>query len=230
MAKSKITLCVILVLCIYPGFAKTHFDSLFFKVEGQVIHAETKQPIKASIIFQSVPYGSKMGVVKGSAYSFVITKGESYTIVAKAEGFIPGSEKVVYNEIDNTGHIIKNIELSPKKEDNTIRLERLIFAQGKYEISTASYDELDKLAAMLKENDMMVIQLEGHTDFKGNPRQNMKLSQQRVIAVKKYLTNKGIEKKRIKTKAFGGTQPISKNRDPESIKKNRRVEVRILEN
>ena len=76
----------------------------------------------------------------------------------------------------------------------------------------------------------MVIQLEGHTDYQGNSKDNMKLSKERVDAVKKYLEGKGISGSRIKTKAFGGTQPISKDDTAEAHRLNRRVELRILSN
>jgi outer membrane protein OmpA-like peptidoglycan-associated protein len=74
----------------------------------------------------------------------------------------------------------------------------------------------------------MIIQLEGHTDFAGNPQANMALSQARVESVKKYLTKGGIDKNRILTKAFGGTKPLSEERTPEAMSQNRRVEVRII--
>jgi outer membrane protein OmpA-like peptidoglycan-associated protein len=52
----------------------------------------------------------------------------------------------------------------------------------------------------------------------------------RVDAVKKYLVEKDIQKARIKTKAFGGSQPLSRDNTPEAHRLNRRVELRILEN
>jgi outer membrane protein OmpA-like peptidoglycan-associated protein len=76
----------------------------------------------------------------------------------------------------------------------------------------------------------MIIQLEGHTDFRGDPKENMKLSQERVDAVKTYLISKGVNKTKVKTKAFGGTQPISRENTEEAHTINRRVEARILEN
>lgn len=76
----------------------------------------------------------------------------------------------------------------------------------------------------------MVIQLEGHTDYLGDPAKNMKLSEQRVEAVRSYLVSKGIHKNRIKLKAFGGTMPLSRDNTPEGHRLNRRVEMRILKN
>jgi OOP family OmpA-OmpF porin len=100
--------------------------------------------------------------------------------------------------------------------------------QGKSVINPESYPELDEIVAMMKLNTKIEIQLEGHTDSQGNEKANFELSQDRVDAVKKYLTSKGIAKDRVKTKAFGGTQPISKDKTEEGRSLNRRVEMRIL--
>jgi outer membrane protein OmpA-like peptidoglycan-associated protein len=76
----------------------------------------------------------------------------------------------------------------------------------------------------------MVIQLEGHTDIGGDPKESLKLSQERVDAVKSYIVSKGINKNKIKTKAFGGTMPLSRENTEQAHKMNRRVVLRILKN
>ena len=111
-----------------------------------------------------------------------------------------------------------------------MRLENLIFEVGKSKIDPGSYPELDIVVNMMKENKDMVIQLEGHTDYQGDAKENLKLSQYRVDAVRNYIVSKSINKLRIKTKAFGGAQPLSKDNTPEAHRLNRRVEVRVLEN
>ena len=100
----------------------------------------------------------------------------------------------------------------------------------KSKINEESYSELDVVVDMMQENPMMVIQLEGHTDYQGDAKDNIKLSQERVESVKRYIVSKGIAKSRIKTKAFGGTMPLSRDNTPEAHRLNRRVELRILEN
>ena len=107
-------------------------------------------------------------------------------------------------------------------------LRLLIFAQGKAVIVPKSYPELDELVQMMKENTKIEIQLEGHTDNTGSPKANLELSQKRVDAVKKYIVEKGISKNRVKTKAFGGSQPLRNEMTPEAKAANRRVEMRIL--
>ncbi|MEL7003520.1 MAG: OmpA family protein [Bacteroidota bacterium] len=202
------------------------------EIIGFVVNSINKEPITANITYESLPYGDIVGIFKGSNFTFRIEDGSDYSIRVNAQGF-DTHNGVIKNEWEKGNKIQKVvIELLPSgtKKEQIIRLEELIFAVRSDVITEKSHDELDEIVAMLSTNKAMKIQLEGHTDWQGNPKQNLKLSERRVNAVKNYIVDKGISKKRIKTKAYGGTQPLSRARDAESRKKNRRVEVRILTN
>lgn len=196
-------------------------------VNGKIVDKFSGEPIVGKIYYESLPYGSKIGVFRADEFSFKLENGAEYSVKVEANGYATFYGKAKKEDANN-GYVEMVVEMTPKGGNQLIRLDRLIFALGKDEITSVSHDELDELAAMLTDNGEMIIQLEGHTDFRGNAKQNMQLSERRVIAVRDYLVKKGIKKKRIKTKAFGGTQPLSRSNDEESRSKNRRVEVRIL--
>lgn len=204
--------------------------------EGRILNAETKELVQAKIIYQSLPYGSKVGSANGSAFSFPLLDGEKYSISVQAEGFEPVKFLLDPREANAEKKLIKDIELKKGSAPpvhavgHVMRLENLIFQQSKARIEPESYTELDVLVDMLKANTKMVIQLEGHTDYLGPVKQNLALSEKRVIAVKDYLISKGIQKARVKTKAFGGSKPLSREDTPEAHAANRRVEVRVLQN
>jgi outer membrane protein OmpA-like peptidoglycan-associated protein len=213
-------------------------DSLIY-AEGKIYNATTKEPIQANLTYHSLPYGNKVGVINNAtAYSFPMFDGEKYTITVEAMGFAPVKYMLDPAEANAERRVIKHIELSsgtgapdPRHVvGHVMRLDNLIFQVGKAKVSPDSYGELDLLVDMMTQSPKMVIQLEGHTDYQGDPKENMKLSQMRVDAVKSYLVSKSIKKDRVKTKAFGGTQPLSRDNTPEAHRLNRRVEVRILEN
>lgn len=204
-------------------------DTTTIAVVGKVIDENTKEPVEAKIKYESLPYGSKIGVFSGSEFNFSMLDGKDYIFKVEAEGYAPYMETIKADSASN-GEINKLVALKPNGINQLIRLEKLIFALGKATITQESYQELDELVAMLQNNPNMEIQLEGHTDARGNAKLNMKLSEDRVDAVKNYLVGKGIDKRRIKTKAFGGTKPLSRGDDAESRRMNRRVEVRILSN
>jgi OOP family OmpA-OmpF porin len=219
----------------FSGFAQT--DSLVV-AEGKVIHATTKEPISARITYQSLPYGNKIGVINNSVYSFPMFDGEKYSITVEAHGFAPAKYMLDPAQANEEHKVLKDIELSDGTATadrehvvgQVMRLNNLIFEVGKSKIDPESYTELDLLANMMIENPKLVIQLEGHTDYLGNAKENLKLSQQRVESIRAYLIDKAINKLRIKTKAFGGLQPLSRDNTPEAHRLNRRVEVRILAN
>jgi OmpA-OmpF porin, OOP family len=193
---------------------------------GKITDARTSKGVKASIRYSSIPTGSITGRFNDSTFSFPMFGTAKYQITAEADGYNPRTVIVDPKAFKDQKQIQRDIVLSPKGE--TIRLNHLIFAQGKATIQSESFEELDEVVQMMKENTRMEIQLEGHTDNQGSPKANMELSEKRVEAVKKYIVSKGIQKDRIKTKAFGGTQPLKNEMTQEARALNRRVEMRIL--
>ncbi|MGC1240618.1 MAG: OmpA family protein [Chryseosolibacter sp.] len=193
---------------------------------GKVLDATTQKGIEANIHYSSIPTGSIYGRFIDSTFTFPIFGVVKYQITAVAEGYNPRTVILDPHEVNDVKTVIRNILLTPAGE--AIRLNNLIFSQGKAHIEPQSYEELDEVVEMMKDNEQIVIQLEGHTDNLGDARANMKLSQSRVDAVKKYLVSKGVSKVRVKTKAFGGTQLLTNDTTPAARNANRRVEVRIL--
>jgi outer membrane protein OmpA-like peptidoglycan-associated protein len=194
-------------------------------VRGKVKQAISGKGIISTIVYKSYPTGSLTGSFNDSTFSFLIYGSSKYVITAEAPGHISNTILVLPATAKN-GAIEIDIELTPSEQ--TIRLQHLIFDMSRALIKPESYPELDQLVAFMKTNPKIKIQLEGHTDNQGKVNANFKLSQDRVDEVKKYLTKSGIAKDRIRTKAFGGTQPLSTENSEAARAMNRRVEMRIL--
>lgn len=209
-------------------------DSLIY-AEGSILNAATKEPVSARVTYQSLPYGNKLGTLNNNSYSFPMFDNEKYSIVVEAPGFTTAKYMLDPAEANADKKVIRHIELVTgeiKKHEvgHVMRLDNVIFPVGRSKINEDSFSELNLVVDMMKENNTMVIQLEGHTDYQGNPKDNLKLSKARVESVKGYLTSHGVHKTRVKTKAFGGTMPLSRDNTPEAHRLNRRVELRILQN
>ncbi|MDN5216534.1 OmpA family protein [Fulvivirgaceae bacterium BMA12] len=200
---------------------------------GKVLDEQTREPVQAQLRFHRLPHGGNVGVSKvknqEGDYKLTLMKSYQYTITLTAEGYISKKEIVDTHDPDELDNIARDFFMVPTGIGQTLRLKSLIFEQSKTKITPGSYTELNELVEIMKKNPRMVIQLEGHTDYKGPASLNMKLSQSRVEAVKDYLMLKGIKSKKIKLKAFGGSKPISRDTDDEKRSVNRRVEVRILD-
>lgn len=233
MAMKFLKLCF-LFLTVAINALSQETDTLTY-AEGEIVNAETKQPIAARIVYKSLPYGNRIGIINGSEYSFAMFDNDKYSIEVIAAGYAPAKYMLDPGEANAMGKLIKDIELVTGQPiahapGQVMLLSNLIFEVAKSKITPESYPELDIVVGMMRENEGMIIQLEGHTDYQGNPGENMKLSKQRVSAVKDYLVSKGIKKSRIHTKAFGATQPLSRDNTPAAHRMNRRVELRILDN
>ncbi len=240
--KKPILFILTLITFVYTaaGQAPPGMDTLIY-AEGKIINAATKEPIAARISYQSLPYGSKVGFLSGNSFSFPLYDNEKYSILVEANGFAPSKYMLDPASANGERRVIRDIELGLPASAAThaetthsvgkvMRLDNLIFQVGNALISIESYPELDQVAKMLHDNPQMIIQLEGHTDIKGDPKKNMELSKQRVEAVRSYLLTKGVTKAKVKTKAYGGTMPLSRENSEEAHKLNRRVEVRVLQN
>lgn len=108
----------------------------------------------------------------------------------------------------------------------------IYFDSGKNKIKPEGITELEKAAAMIKENPDAVVKIQGHADntrvVYSKFRNNWLLSQARAEAVKKYLVeNLGVSADIIKENVgFGEYKPAASN-DKNSKWENRRAEVLI---
>ena len=66
--------------------------------------------------------------------------------------------------------------------------------------------------------------IEGHTDNRGDPAMNMKLSDGRAASVKTWLEQHGVEQGRLESHGYGLEKPIADNNTNEGRAANRRVE------
>ena len=113
------------------------------------------------------------------------------------------------------------------KEALVMASEHLEFENDKSIILKKSYGDLEALTNLLLIREELNISLSGHTDNNGTEAYNMRLSENRVKAVKTFLIANGIDGNRIKTSHFGESKPISDNKTEEGRSKNRRVEMGV---
>ncbi len=153
---------------------------------------------------------------------------ELYRLTANQKGYFPITEEINLTNESNFRIIRKNILMLRIKEGQKIRLSQIMFSQSSADVEKSSQPEMERIVKMMTDYPNMEILLEGHTDNVGDWQKNVKLSEDRVLAVKKFLNSLGIDMKRIQTKAWGPANPISSNLTEETRQWNRRVEFTIL--
>jgi len=225
-----ILVILLIVSAVIQGIAQP--DSLV-TFNGVLVNSRNGTPLaNTAVVYKKLPYESEMGnLVTDSEGKFTayFRAREQYSLLIEKDGFIKLAEIIKPLEGASADLIVeRTFNIHEGGVGSVLELTSLKFSRSEAIILDESFPELDNLAQMLKDAPTLEIQLEGHTDYIGNSTVNVNLSQRRVDAVKKYLTDKGVVAERIKTKAFGGSQPLVRSTSSQARAKNRRVEVRIL--
>ena len=112
-------------------------------------------------------------------------------------------------------------------EEATVH-EGINFETGTADLTDCSRRELESIYLTLVKNPEMKIEIAGHTDITGSRAFNVRLSEDRAKSVVNYLVARGIAADRLSSKGYGCDYPIADNETPEGRAKNRRVEIRSI--
>lgn len=118
------------------------------------------------------------------------------------------------------------IPVEKKSDNDTIRYS-IYFETGESFLGTASFEVMDKVLTILKNNDSYTCTLYGHADIEGTADKNLLLSRRRAEVAKNYLQSYGVTPDRISTFYMGDSKqtPIYQN---ELKWMNRRVEIVLI--
>jgi len=169
--------------------------------------------------------------VTNSNGQFKIQLPEGSTYLVKIKGISARQKYQVFSVPELADNrVYRASQFTIKYDPPTVyTLDNVYFGSNKASLREASYKELDELVKYLKRRKHIRVEIAGHTDNVGSKEDNLKLSRRRADRVKRYLVNQGIEAGRIEAKGYGEGQPVAGNNTPEGRQKNRRTEVRILE-
>ena len=128
------------------------------------------------------------------------------------------------------------VDLQVKETDTEVRIELaadVLFEFDKATLLPKAEDTLKKAAGFVRERAAGVVQIEGHTDAKGDDAYNQRLSERRADAVRQWFVRNGLRDVRFSSRGLGETKPVAANAkpdgsdDPDGRQKNRRVEIVI---
>lgn len=118
----------------------------------------------------------------------------------------------------------KQIETIPQELESSIQ-----FRTASYTIEQHFLPQLDLLAQNLKLSKNMQVSLSGFADRRGDSVYNQALSEQRVLSVKNYLVDKGVDSKQVLTNSYGESTPVTATQNLESDFFDRRVLLQVSE-
>ena len=155
--------------------------------------------------------------------TFHIPREETYTILCESVTgpFECGTTPYV-SPTASTGGIMVVFD------DTRVELKGVNFKAGSAELEPESIEILDAAVAGIKKNPQARIEIQGHTSSEGDDQFNQTLSEQRAYTVFLYMVDKGIDRGRLSASGYGSSQPKASNSTEAGRKKNRRIELRVL--
>lgn len=199
--------------------------ALVFAFTLQACAGATHQESKTKT---GVLVGAGTGAVAGQA----IGKSTEGTLIGAAIGAVVGGfagnrigaymdqqEQALRNAVSSTE--VASIQRNQDVLVATFKSDYL-FDFDSSTLKPGAYSEINRVANVLSQYHNTTIRVEGHTDSRGSEQYNQRLSERRAEAVKRALTQRGINPARIHTVGYGESQPVSS-----SDAANRRVVVVI---
>jgi OmpA-OmpF porin, OOP family len=214
-----------------PNFFKPEAVVL---VKGKVLDKKTGKPLYADIKYYDLASNVEVGIAntdpKTGEYNIILPSGKLYSFLGEKGSYYSVSENLDTKDLKEYKEIVKDLYLTPIEKGATIRLNNIFFETASYTLKKESFNELDRLVKILKDNPGIKIEIGGHTDDVGQDANNLDLSNKRANAVMEYVAAKGIDKLRMQSKGYGETKFLVENTNDENRAINRRVEFTVLEN
>ncbi len=171
---------------------------------------------------------------KNGNYKSSVEAGQEYFIIIKKKDWL-GTSTDVSTVGMTTSQEIKKISYLTKEPKDPIHIPNIQYEFDKSVILESSKIAIDTTVfALMLANPLVIVEIQSHTDSKGNELYNLKLSQKRAESVVNYLVSKGINEKRLVPKGYGETKHIAPNENPDNTDnpegraKNRRTDFKII--
>jgi outer membrane protein OmpA-like peptidoglycan-associated protein len=197
--------------------------------------------------------GSGAGAAVGAAAGQAIGRDTSSTLIGAAIGAAVGGlaggaiGRYMDNQEASMRQALANVEGASIQRDKEVLAQAgrdstqksvdvltvtfksdYLFAVNSSTILPGAYDELNRVANVLRQYPETNIQIAGHTDSTGSVDTNQRLSERRAEAVKNALAGMGVNPSRLAMIGYGEGKPIASNNTEAGRQQNRRVEVRII--
>ncbi len=236
--KSTLSLLAVSMLmlsgCATKDYVHEYVQSQMKPVAGQVATVEGRAGMLEGRM------GKAESGIQGNLGAIAETNRRVDGTVAELKGH---AERIARNEAD-LASLSKTAREALERADAAGRLaqgklvhevvmsdETLKFGSDKARLGKDAEAALDVFAAKLKgENRNVFIEIQGHTDSRGDAALNLKLGEARAEAVRRYLNIKGgIPLHRMSVISYGETAPVADNKVRAGRQQNRRVVLVVIQ-
>ena len=196
-----------------------------------VYDAETKTPMKSSVEIIDLATGkvmiSSFTYTKTGEFFTCLPANANYAVNVSKEGYLFHSENFALDEQSALQALELDIPLQRLNKGSKIVLNNIFFDTDAYSLKDESEVELNTLVNFMRNNAILKVEIEGHTDNVGTETHNTMLSTNRAKAVYDFLVDNGIDANRMTYKGFGASQPIATNDTEKGRATNRRTAFRV---
>lgn len=197
------------------------------QVAGTLLDSVSNKPLKGMVSIIDLDNGIEVAskylradgsfdfeLMDGSHYAMLIQSPDAFSVEKRFELKGDTVMTMLTNSIDyKLPLIFKNIE----------------FEASKSGIRPAMQPTLDRITLFLVDHPTYRLSIAGHTDGRGDPEVNEKLSQDRAEEIRRYIERKGkLGPNRIESFGYGSSKPIKDELTEADARINRRVEFRLI--
>ncbi len=168
--------------------------------------------------------GAGVGALIGGEKGALIGAGVGAATGAATGGYMDMQARELRQQLQGTGVQLQKLD---NGQILLVMPSNITFATDSAVFQTGFNNILDSVAIVLKKYDKTLINVTGHTDSTGSDDYNLKLSQERAVAVGNYLNLRGVNASRLVVRGMGESMPIASNDTEAGRAQNRRVELSI---
>ena len=194
---------------------KKGFDKLYsfilpameFIAEGAILDEQGNPIAEAHLrLVGSDGTNSKLNARRDGTYKIKLKRDVKYVMLASARGYLNAKEQ--WNTLDLKDSKTYKMDFVLNPVTRPVKMENIFYEFGRWELTKASEEELQRLVKLLEDNPNITIELSAHTDMKGNDEFNQELSQKRAQSCCDYLIAHGIEQERLTPVGYGKQRPV----------------------
>jgi outer membrane protein OmpA-like peptidoglycan-associated protein len=189
------------------------------------------------LVYWDIRAGRPHAYEEEYAFVFSLSSGDEVLYEGTAEARIVEASRMdrtevadqIRRDLDELG--FEDQEVVEDERGVTIRLDNILFPPDSPLLRDSEKVKLDGIAEILSRYPDRDILIGGHTALAGTEAGRLQLSVDRASAVAQYLLELGVrERDQIILRGFGATEPVASNATEQGRRRNRRVEITILEN
>lgn len=209
-------------------------EECFITVDGKVKDKDSKNVLAGATVELYDLDGyllESLSTFNDGTYKFKVSCAKEYKIVATNENYIRNETRIEILEQNYHSALHTNLNLTRIKEEKVVieSLQPIYYDFDDSTIKSIAADEMDRIVRIMNDNPNLVLEASSFTDSRGSNSYNLKLSQRRLKSAIEYLTEKGIDRTRVKGRAYGEDRLVNQcvngiECDEHSHEMNRRTE------